>query len=371
MDYTTQKVFPTHYPTEIVSLLEALSMTTTKHLKIVGSASLRASQYAGDIDAMEDVKVKTASEFASALQEVVKRVRVLPNTYIMEIKCGEIPEWNVFQPTARIDDCKIYDFNPMESKTKVDELRAENIISEKEAKDALALLDKATTLQGFLEARKEIRFHILRWTVEDILEGAIEYRGAVVSLEDAIQSGGLTKIDTVSNIRGIYTEISILYNLTIGREKISGATLDVVQSLKEDILYYNHKNAFKALKRLFALAKNTGETTLLKKIMPILNSDLGRLNQIAGDIGTLVALLDRPSAPIARIRIHIRNLQERLGGLYQFKDLLQQEGQLTGALESILRTSSKKTFQSRLVSLEETMKQILHHLTLAIIEGKK
>jgi hypothetical protein len=371
MDYTTQKVFPTHYPTEIVSLLEALSMTSTKGLTIVGSASLRASQYAGDIDAMEDVKAKTVDEVARELQEVVKRVRVLPNTYIMEVKCGEIPEWNVFKPNARIDDCKIYDFNPMESKTKIDELRSENVISEKESKDALALLDKATTLEGFLEARKEIRFHILRWTVEDILEGAIEYRGAVVKLEDAILSGGLTKVDTIASIRGIYTEVSVLYNITIGRKRISGAPTNIEQSLKEDILYYNTKNAFKALKRLFALAKNTGETHLLKKVMPLLNSDLGRLNQVAGDIGTLVALLDRPSAPIARIRLHIKNLQERLGGLYQFKDLLQQEGQLTGALESILRTSSKKSFQTRLASLEDTMKGILHHLTLAIIEGKK
>jgi hypothetical protein len=345
-------------------------MTGGRSLFVVGSSSLRSQLYAGDIDAMEKVKVKTAAEFASNLQEVVKRVRSIPNTTIVEVKCGEIPEWNVFRPTARIEDCKILDFNPTESKAVVDSLLAEKHISPSEAKTAVSLLEDATTLNGFLTARKEIRFHILRWSVADILEGAMEYRGVVVGLEDAIESGGLTKIDTISSIRGVYTEVSLLYELTLGGKKISGPPSNVVKSLEEDILYYNKTNAFKALKRLFAIARFKKETKLLSQITPILNSDLGRLNQMVGDVGTLLTLLDRPSPPIARIRLTVRDIQSRLGNLYQFKDLLQSDSQLTGHLEAILKTPSKKGFVSHLERFEDEAKKLLHRLTINLIEGK-
>ena len=370
MELITPKVFPTHYPSDAVQLLDALSMTNGKGLLIVGSSSLRSQLYAGDIDAMERVKVKSSKEFATKLQDVVKRVRDVPSTYIVEVKCGEIPEWNVFRPTARVEDCKIHDFNPLESQTIVDSLLAERRISKQEATEAIELLKKATTIHGFLEARKSIRFHILRWSVPEILEGAMEYRGAVVRLEDAIESGGLTKIDTISAVRGVYTEISMLYELFIGRKKVSGPPDNVIGSLQEDILFYNKTNAFKALKRLFAIARFNKESKLLSQLVPILNSDLGRLNQIVGDVGTLLSLMERPSPPLARIRLHIRDLQARLGSLYQFKDLLQSESQLTGHLEAILKTSSQAQFVSRLELFEEQAKKLLHRLTIKLIEGK-
>lgn len=370
MEYIQQKTFPIHYDDELIALLRAMSMTDLKSIQIVGSASLRSIEYSGDYDVFEKVKAKSFEELTRNLQSVVKRIRSVPNTTIIEIKCGEIPEWNVFSTTARIEDGQIKDFNPQQSKAKIDELRSQLIISKQEAKEANQLLSKATTIDGFLDAKKKIRFHILRWTIKDILNGELQYRRHLISLQQALESGGLTKIDTITLIKNRFTEVSILYEMYVNGKRISGPPTNLVQSLDEDILYYNKRNAFKALKRLFSKSRATENIQEIERIVPILNSDLGLLNRLNGDIDTLVEILKQPHPPARRIVNSLRDFQIRLGSMYQYNELLQQEPSYVGTLEAILRTTNKRHRIQKLEQFSKLLTETIHKATLKLLKNQ-
>ena len=248
-------------------------------------------------------------------------------------------------------------FNPTESKGRVAKLRSNNIITPTEAKEADALLDKATTRLGFINAKKTIKFHILRWKPQQILEGAQEYRGYHFTLEDAVTSGGLIKVDAVANIADRYTEFSAIYDTYLNGKLVSERASNIVQSLTDDILFYNQTNPFKSLKRFFALVKLRKDTEAAAVLVPILNSDLGRLYQIIGDLHTLRGLLDRPSSAynLKQILSQIDDMKARLGNLYQLRDFLSKEHSIIGSLNALLSspaTSIKGKLDKLILELE-------------------
>jgi len=333
---------------------------------IVGSSSIRSQLYSADYDAMEKVSIKSAAEVVKHLQSIIKKLRVLPDCFIGDIKCGEIKDWDPFSLNAHVnmDNEKIIDFNIKKSQSKIDELARSNVISPNEAKGAIKLLDKATTPMGFLTAKKEIRYHILRWKPYEILEGHQAYRGLSVSLEDAIMSGGLIKIDLVSNIDNRFTEFSVIYNLYKGGVLITKKPLNLINSLKEDVMFYGHLSPFKGMKRMFALAKAQKDEAAMQHLIPLLNSDLGRLYQIISDLTVIHDLLERPQKPIKEIRYQLDEMKARMGNLYQLRDFLKEEHDIIGQIESALKKQNPKADIYKLLVLlqhilnSETLRQL-------------
>jgi hypothetical protein len=364
----TAKQFPANYSDEVLKVLSALSMTKLKGMKLVGSSSLRSQLYAGDYDAMETVNAKSATAVLQSLQTIVKRLRDLPHCYIGDIKCGEVGDWEIVPSNSYLEDGKLYKFNIKESQSKVDDLRAENILTEKEARDANELLEKATTPFEFLTAKKELRFHILRWKPVDILQGALEYRGKIFTLEDAIQSGGMIKVDLVYDLHDRFTEFSCIYDVFIKGVRVTMVPPPLVRSLTDDILYYERINPFKALKRFFALERYFKNEKTLLFLIPILNGDLGRLYQITEDLKTLLALLERPSAPVQTIRSQIDEVRQRLGNIYQFKDLLKEEYRLIGKINSVLKQSNPK-LKDKLALLIQDFQTVLNENTTSLLKS--
>jgi hypothetical protein len=338
MELYADKQYPENYSNAVMKVLDAMSLSGLKGLKVVGSASIRSQQFAGDYDATETLKVKSISEVVEALRAMVKRVRMLPETYITDIKCGEVADWNVFSPRARIEDGQIKDFNITHSKGIVDRLEREKVVSPDEAKEMRALLSAATDDFGFMDAKKNIRVHILRWRPIDILNGVLDYRGRPFLLEDAIQSGGLLKTDVVSNVHDRFTEFSVITDVFVNGTRVTKLAEPYERSIKEDIVYYNKVSPFKALKRLFALAKYFKSAKAVEALVPILNSDLGRLYQIVGDLHTLLDLLERPSPPVTEIREQIDEVRQRLGNIYLLRDYLKGEHSTIGSIMSLLKT---------------------------------
>ena len=143
MDFAV-KGNPDNYSADVLGVLDALSMGGK--ITIVGSSSIRSQLYAGDYDAAEDVK---DVDVAQKLKEVVKKLRTLPETFINDIKIGEVPEWNVFSPTARYEKGNVIDFNKMQSKAKVAELREKksSAVKNSEKENELnAILDKMNSV---------------------------------------------------------------------------------------------------------------------------------------------------------------------------------------------------------------------------------
>lgn len=341
MELGEQKQYPDNYSGQVLEVFGALSMTGMKKLQIVGSASVRSQLYAGDYDAVERVELKSIGEGVQRLRDVIKRLRAL-KVYIGDIKCGEVPEWNVFRPSARIEDGLIKDFNRTESIAKLDELKRSNSISPNEHENAARILNDATTPFDFIEARKTIRFHILRWKPIDILNGVLDYRSHSFLLEDALKSGGMVKIDVIANINDQFTEFSLIYDMFLSGKRVTASIPPIAIGLTEDMIYYEIIDPFKALKRFFSLARYFKEYGTMERLVPILNGDLGRLYQMVGDLKTLEDLLGRPSAPVAQIRAQIDEIRERYGSLYQIKHLVASQHAVVGRVLSVVKTPKTK-----------------------------
>lgn len=367
----SSKEFPANYSKSVLHILKTASMTGLKHLQIVGSSSIRSQQYSADFDANEKVNM-SIPEVASKLKEIMKNLRMIPECYITEVKCGEVPEWDCFHQNAHydVDNDKIMNFNVTNSKSKVASLERAKVISPAEAKGAMRLLDAANTPIGFLTARKSIRFHILRWNPLQIIEGILEYRGHLFSLEDAIKSGGLIKTDIIANINNRYLEFSVIYDIYSDGKHITKFPTNLTNSLKEDILYYNEKNIFKGLKRSYSLAKVLKDTKAAKMLVPLLNSDLGRLYQIIGDLTTLHTLLDRPKTPLADIKYQLDEMKARMGNIYQMKDFLSKEHDIVGTIEALLKQPNVVIFKKGIYKLITLLNGILNRESEKAVRGE-
>jgi hypothetical protein len=64
-----------------------MSLSEGKHMRVIGSASLRSIQFVGDYDA-NDTIYGSPEEVAKGLQGVVRRLQKIPDVIIGDIKCG-------------------------------------------------------------------------------------------------------------------------------------------------------------------------------------------------------------------------------------------------------------------------------------------
>jgi hypothetical protein len=131
----------------------------------------------------------------------------------------------------------------------------------------------------------------------------------------------------------------------------------------DDIIYYNVSNPFKALKRAFALIKYNKNTEMGALLVPILNSDLGRLYQVITDLKTLEDLLSRPSSPVREIKLQIEEMKVRLGNIYQLRDFLQREHDILGSITRLLRMNLKQLKDS-IGDLIDVLQKILNRGTM-------
>jgi hypothetical protein len=352
MDLIQEKHFPGNYTEQVLDVLKRMSVTNLKHVKIVGSTSVRSQQYAGDIDADNTVKIDSYAQAASLLKEVIKRLD--SSIFITDFKIGEMPMWDVLHSTREGE------FDLVKSLQKLSALK-NSIISEAEFKGAERLLRAVKDPLTLVEAKKGIRFHILRWKPSEVLAGVKNIRGITISLEDAIASGGLIKLDVIKDTDR-FTEISMIYTMKLNGKQITKVGQNLIQSLEEDIVYFDKRNPFKALKRAFSLAKVTKNTSELEFLVPLLNSDLGRLYNIVSNLETILLLLEQPDVPIAAVHENLDEIKARMGNIYSLKEFLNVEINILGALGTMKKMSAKR-LKPALLSLTTSLQTILNKET--------
>lgn len=311
MSILTEKSFPSQYPKDAVRVLKAMSFSKGKHIQIVGSSALRSQLYAGDYDAYEVVEGDYSSDeealehFVAEFKKILKDLLALPNTYIGDIKAGVIEDWRVIPKTGT------YTFAT--AKKKIDSLLDAKVISPHEAKEALGVLKTRPTKLDTLLAKDVIKFHIIRWTPEEILAGYKTLRdGRRYTLEEAFHSPTITKVDVVALVDTRYTEFAIIYEFHNKGRPLNPDTVDPERSLKDSIAVLKAQgNLFKVVKRKFALAKLKNDYKGVQKYHAILNSDLGKLYVIYTDVKTLIGLLEA-DVPPSKVREAIKGFKDRL-----------------------------------------------------------
>jgi hypothetical protein len=277
MDLVIEKAYPQQYPPDAVKVLNTMSFTKGKGVKIMGSASLVSQKYSGDYDGYEIVEGFTKDELVGRFKEIIRDLQRLPNTYIGDIKAGLVEDWKVDTEDFR------------SGTTKVESLFSKKIISSEEAKLAKEILSKPQTKANKLNAKAELKFHIVRWLPNEILSGVKKLRdGTSYTLKEAIQSPTICKLDVISPVNDKYTDFSMIYEFYENGKILNPVVIEPEEAIKNDIVLYNAQgNKFKVIKRKFALAKLQNNKRDLEKYNKILNSNLGKLYVLYSDVKTL------------------------------------------------------------------------------------
>lgn len=329
-DLLRKKDYPLNYPTDVLNLISTMSFSNGRDVKVVGSMSLKSQQYAGDYDCYEIVqgkyktKATAVKAFVKRFQDIVRAVMRTKDCYIGDIKAGLVKEWEVIPESAGIRNGRIVGYDADTAREKVKALWADKVLTEQEYKYASRVLVDDPTINQFLLFKKELRFHLVRWTPEEVLQGHVKLRdGRDYTLEQAIESPTIAKLDVVAYVENSrFTDFSIIYLFRNNGQAINEVnTGDEEWAIKQDLLYYLAKeNYFKVAKRLFSLARKAGDTSLIEKLNDLLNSDGGRLYSIISDVGTLLYLLENEKhLPLEKIQYELDQFRSRLGNVYSIK----------------------------------------------------
>jgi hypothetical protein len=328
--YTGGRLYPYQYSVPVRMVLDAVSLGEPQ---VLGSSEDNQILFSGDYDLLEYVPFRAGSVRAfQRLMDSCEKVGV-----ITDIKCGEIPEWNLLSTVKYSQEKELAHLR---------RLWQEKVITDNERKMGEALLKPRLTNAEKVAARKKLRFGILRWTPGEVRRGHITLRDKTVfRLEDAMKTKGITKVDVVAWVKDKYVEVSNII-LWTKRGGVPYAHIpNVRQSLAADADYYLHEgNFFKAAKRLYAIAKNRKDQTVMDALRTMLNSPLGAVYTVVSD---LKVLDEFPKAvQTEKKRVELDLMRDRMAKLYfpEF-DRAKNPSTLLPRLEEVLQENSRKALE--------------------------
>lgn len=307
-----ERRFPEQYSSSLVKVLKAISFGTPY---IVGSSADYQIMYSADYDLMEEVILRRG--IVKKFQDKIHKLERIGK--VTEVKIGEISQWNLLKKPY-IQNSKVHNYNQKDELAHLSKLWQQKIITHDEYMMASNLLKPHLNPIEFLIARKELRFGILRWSNPEIYKGYKELRDkSIYYLEDAFKSKGITKIDFIAWVNQKYTEFSNIILWTNRSGKYYAYVPSVKKALKENILEFEaEQNYVKVAKRMYSLAKQFKDASIIDSLQSILNSPLGKLYMVVADMEVLEEF---PNAVTqARKRKELDLLKDQFAKLY-FPDL--------------------------------------------------
>jgi hypothetical protein len=240
--------------------------------------------YSADYDLIEDVILRRGS--TKKFQEKVRKIQKVAK--IVDIKCGEISEWNLLKKPY-IEKGKVHNYKQADELKHLSALWQNKIVTHDEYMMASDLLTPNLDPVAFLEARKELRFGLLKWTVAEVLKGYKELRDeSIYYLDDAFRSKGITKLDLIAWVTDKYIEISNILVWVSSSGKPYAYIPALKKALKENILEYEADgNYVKVAKRMYSLAKQYKDHSIVEALKSILNSPIGKLYMVTADMEVL------------------------------------------------------------------------------------
>jgi hypothetical protein len=242
----------------------------------------------------------------------------MPNVFVGEMKAGEVPQWRIIPVGAKVKKGRLVGYDIHEALYNLERIYRSKIIDEDEYKDSARLLYKTNTLEGFLEAEKELRFHVLRWSPKDVLKGELHLRdGRTITLKEAISMPAVVKLDVVGYIQdNKYTEFSNIYTFVVDGKVLNNIDAEA-DDIRQSLLYYVSVGKwFKVAKRMFSIARLEENNSVLERLQAILNGDLGRLYSIISDMDTLLYLMENEGVlPTNKVKYEIDQYRQRLGNI--------------------------------------------------------
>jgi len=161
--------------------------------------------------------------------------------------------------------------------------------------------------------------YILRWSPEEIITGYKILDGNIkMTLKEALQMKSIVKLDIIIFINDRFIEESTFYILV----NVSGEEQHFINlpdnyfelfigALKNDIYKYSQADTFKLLKsvkRMWSLARIKKDIEMLRKLSPMITSNLFLLSQINADLETMGLLADKVDNPPIKLLLKAINL---------------------------------------------------------------
>lgn len=351
-DLTPKKSWTEDYPSDVVVLLKRMSFSDGANVVLGGSASIRGMLYAGDYDAVEVVKRPTPQKF----QTIIRNLLRTKDAYIGDIKCGEVKQWKVFPKNLRVKNGRIVGYKPGKIQERLRTLASQGVFTAEGLKEAEALVVHHPTKEQYFRMRDELRPEVVRWTPQEILRGEKTLQdGSTYTLAQGMKSDGLFKLDVIGFVsKNRYKEFSMIYL----RKK---QEWDLLDELKQDILLYSTLGKhFKAVKRMFSLARWEGNRKLLETLEPMLNGDEGILYSVISDVDTILYLYEnKEQIPESKVKYEIDQFRDRLSNIYKDAVLLKKVPAFLNHITAIEKADSLKP------KLEKFKADLEHQLELA------
>lgn len=356
-----KKKYPDGYPDDVIDTLNHMSFTKGKDISLMGSMPLRSQTYAGDYDAVETVEVggdrkHAVKEIVKKFQDAVRAILSRPKTFIADIKCGSIDEWDIVTEP----------YDAKKSAENLKKLYDDKIVTTEQYNKERKLLKPASEVSRLelLYVRHEIRHNIVRWNAREILNGSKTLvDGRRYTLEEAIQARTMTKMDVVSWVQNNrFTDFSCIYIFKNNGNIINvGLQQNVVQAMRDNMYTLKSTgNYFKMAKRMFAIAKYQNKTKTIERLSPLFTGDLGRLYHVYGDIGTLESLFEmKDDLPYSEIKLEVDQFKGRLSNIV-LNGYLKAEDTI---LNDIEKAESRKSMQDALEKLKDKLYTILQNNT--------
>ena len=328
MAYNLIKKYPENFSKDITDVISALTLKHGEKPILIGSGAGKLN-YPSDFDLMQAIPLEVGGDRAPILedlQEVIGKILKMKGIYIGDIKSGELPYLKVVPDDI---SAKNYDaYRPLMIK-KLNKMKKDGCITKDEHKEAVGLLQPNLTEMDIYIIKHDIRFEVIRWTAEDILNGCVNYRGHKIGFYDYLIGQSLTKIDVISWLNGIrYNEITMVYVFTKNGKPINKAMEDFEAIIIEQMPYLIYKEKYmKIAKRIGSIEKLQREpiVSIQKKLYKLFNSDLARLNQVISDITALQYIIENVRVvPEERFEYEIDQIKYRLGVMTNHKYLKKQ-----------------------------------------------
>ena len=324
MAYKLDKFYPENFSSDITTIVDALTLKHGKQPFLYGSARYKID-YPSDYDLGQEVPV---SKFIlKDMQDVVRKLLKIKDIFIGDIKSGEIPELKVID-----DDLTAQNYNskrPMMIE-KLNSMFANKCITKEERDESVSLLKPNLPIMDIFIIKHEIRYEVIRWKPQDILNGFVNYRGHKINLYDYLFDFNVTKIDVIAWLNGVrFNEITMMYVFTKNNKALNIDFNQGKVDLKKQIVYLLYQKKYmKICKRINTIEREEDrpDEYLLDILNRLFNSNLGRLNQVLSDITVLEFLIENVKVlPKTKFEYEIDQMKYRLGNMTNKKYLENQD----------------------------------------------
>lgn len=314
------------YPKILNDEIKLLSFDSNNST-LIGSASYKIQKYPADIDLYEQVirccsKEDAIEYFILGIKNIVNKIRSRDNHWVIEVKCGVDDRYDIVnQGYSLTSDRLLYFIDSNINIIKIDDYE--------KLKEMVFHLDNDTIDEAIKILRE---YYILRWSANDILLGSIVRYGKKFYLEDCVDTHSPINIEEIAVVNDKFTDLSNFYVvmfhdkltdtdyvINFPQEYLKDGKSFVIDGLRGGInkvlFSRTYLDVFKGIKRMYSLARITGDINLYQKIAPIISSDLSALSQLKSEVGTIIEIMDFTSnLPWKVLYSQLESIKWRLGG---------------------------------------------------------